>query len=145
LKCQHQFFLAEATKKELKLKMELGLNDQNDLLFNDASRLEQVLVNLIKNAIKFTQKGSVVFGYHREKQDIRFFVRDTGMGIDLQQQNQIFERFRQGDLLTTRKYEGAGLGLSISKALVEMMGGSIGVESLEGNGSEFFFTIPTEE
>jgi signal transduction histidine kinase len=72
-------------------------------------------------------------------------VKDSGLGIDEVNQKQIFERFRQADMLTTRRFEGAGLGLSISKALVEMMGGQIGVKSEMGQGSEFFFTIPYEQ
>ena len=144
MKYQHQFFLAEATKKGLELKMELGLNDQKELLFTDESRLEQVLVNLIKNALKFTNKGSIIFGYEKANSLMRFYVRDTGLGIDDLHQNKIFERFRQGDILENRSFEGAGLGLSISKALVEMMGGTIGVKSQKGNGSEFYFTIPVE-
>ncbi|MBN2807844.1 MAG: PAS domain S-box protein [Prolixibacteraceae bacterium] len=142
IRYQLQFFESEAERKGLSLKIQLGLQDDNDLLFSDENRVEQVMVNLIKNAIKFTKTGGIVFGYAQEGSMLRFFVSDTGLGIDEVQQKQIFERFRQADMLATRRYEGAGLGLSISKALVEMMGGHIGVMSEKGQGSTFFFTIP---
>jgi len=107
------------------------------------------LTNLVKNAIKFTSTGSIVFGYnfnsagsHVNPALLEFFVKDTGSGIPPEQQKIIFERFRQGSELHSRNYEGAGLGLSISKAYVEMLGGKIWLESEEGKGSEFRFTIP---
>lgn len=139
---QQQFFESEARRKGLEFTMQLGLPDGDDLLFTDENRLGQVMVNLIKNALKFTKSGKIEFGYSIENDLYRFFVNDTGMGVDAAMQQHIFERFRQADMLATRKFEGAGLGLSISKALVEMMGGQIGVNSEKGKGAEFYFTIP---
>ena len=92
--------------------------------------------------MKFTEKGSVTFGYLLKNQKLEFFVTDTGPGIDQEQQNLIFERFRQGTLGHNPKYEGAGLGLAISKAYVEILGGTIWLESELGKGSTFFFNLP---
>src|SRR5208282_966299 len=103
------------------------------------------IVNLIGNAIKFTQRGEVglkVALESRTQDQVRlhFFVQDTGIGIAPQKQKLIFEAFSQADGSTARKFEGTGLGLTISKRLVEMMGGKIWVESAEGEGSAFHFT-----
>jgi CheY-like chemotaxis protein len=111
-------------------------------------------VNLIKNAIKFTKEGSIEFGYNLinsnlqankkavESFELEFFVKDTGVGISKEYNNIVFERFRQASEGYARNFEGAGLGLSISKAYIEMLGGKIWVESQLGKGSTFFFTIP---
>lgn len=115
------------------------------LLRGDPARLRQVLLNLVGNAIKFTQRGDIVIRVmlESETQDsatLLFTVSDSGIGIPAERANQIFERFTQVDSSTTRKYGGTGLGLAISKQLVNMMGGTIGVESEPGKGSTFWFT-----
>ena len=97
---------------------------------------------VIKNSIKFTASGSINFGYINDKEIIHFFVTDTGLGIEKSKQKIIFERFIQADVSDKRPYQGSGLGLSISKAYVELLGGKIGVESKFGEGSKFYFTLP---
>jgi signal transduction histidine kinase/CheY-like chemotaxis protein/HPt (histidine-containing phosphotransfer) domain-containing protein len=119
--------------------------DVPSLLFGDPGRLRQIIVNLAGNAIKFTDEGEVVVRAFLEQKDagravIRFSISDTGAGIPQDSLERLFDKFSQGDSSTTRKYGGTGLGLTISKQLVEMMGGEIGVESREGKGSLFWFT-----
>ena len=115
-------------------------------LSGDPLRIGQVLINLVGNAVKFTEKGEVaVIG--RKQKDLgneillKFTVKDTGIGLNPEQQNRLFESFQQADISTTRKFGGTGLGLAISKKLVELMGGEIGVESESGKGSSFWFTV----
>jgi PAS domain S-box-containing protein len=123
--------------------------DVPTLLKGDAGRLRQIMTNLIGNALKFTPHGAVALNIHQENADAQkvlllFSVTDSGIGIPADKLGCIFESFTQADDSTTRKYGGTGLGLSISKQLVEMMGGKIGVESLEGKGSVFWFSVMLE-
>ncbi len=132
--------------KEKKLKLEVAIPPEvPDRVVGDPDRLRQVLVNLVGNAIKFTSEGSVTVAIEIEAEEsqaatLRFAVRDTGIGIAADKQELIFEAFRQADGSTTRKYGGTGLGLAICVRLVNMMGGSIHVESQPGKGSTFYFT-----
>ncbi|NJO89565.1 MAG: PAS domain S-box protein [Chloroflexia bacterium] len=114
------------------------------LIKTDETKLRQILINLLDNAFKFTHKGEIKFGYEVKESIIEFFVSDTGIGIDKESTGIIFERFRQVELSSARKYGGTGLGLSISKAYIEKMGGKIWVDSEINRGSTFVFTLPLE-
>ena len=108
----------------------------------DPPRFDQVLTNLVANAVKFTEQGAVIIGAKREGLDIVVRVADTGIGIRPEAQDYIFDEFRQEDASTTRQFGGTGLGLSIAKKLVELQGGRIWLESAPGRGSTFSFTVP---
>ena len=120
------------------------LKEDNDLIFSDSIKLQQILSNLIDNAFKFTKKGNVELGAFRKDQLVMFYVKDTGVGIEEENHEIIFQRFRQVDLSTNRKYGGNGLGLAISKGYIESMGGKIWVESEIDKGAHFYFTVPNE-
>src|SRR5208283_3220086 len=120
--------------------------DLPELVQGDPIRLRQVLINLLGNAVKFTEAGEVLLGIeclkcNEEEAEIRFEVRDTGVGIPEEHHSRIFDAFQQSDSSVTRQFGGTGLGLSISARLVRMMGGEIQVESTAGKGSRFFFTV----
>jgi signal transduction histidine kinase/CheY-like chemotaxis protein len=117
-------------------------SDNNITIMSDPDRLQQIFVNLIGNALKFTQKGFVNFGYTIKKQEIIFHVKDTGIGIPKEKTEQVFERFTQVDNTLARKFSGSGLGLAISKGLTALLDGRIWCESNLGKGSNFYFTIP---
>ncbi|MGM0530814.1 MAG: response regulator, partial [Bacteroidota bacterium] len=135
--------LEKNKKTAISLSYHCGLKREESRLYSDCSRFRQILNNLVSNAIKFTEEGAIDFGYEFEKSDtLVFYVKDTGIGIPANKKGEIFEPFRQGDESTNREYEGTGLGLSLSKSLVKLLGGSMWVESEEGQGSSFYFTIP---
>ncbi len=138
----YKFFKPEIEIKGLLLSFKNGLPTNEAIIKTDNEKVYGILTNLVRNAIKFTFDGSVEFGYEKKGEYLEFFVKDTGIGIPNNQQEIIFERFRQGSESHNRGYEGSGLGLSISKSYVEMLGGRIWVESEEGLGSTFYFTIP---
>ena len=143
------FFDERATSNGLKFYCFLS-PELPTMVIGDALRLRQILSNLISNAIKFTTKGQIIVSTAiveecDEKILIRFEVRDTGIGLAQATRGKIFESFSQADDSTTRKYGGTGLGLTISKQLVQMMGGEIGVESQLDKGSLFWFTILFEK
>ncbi len=136
------FFQSEAEKKGLNLFCEKGLPDVEATIYSDREKLFAILTNLIKNAIKYTEKGSVTFGYIKKNRSFEFFVKDTGIGISKMKLKSVFDRFVQVHQDLTSKYEGTGLGLSITKAYVELLSGTIGAESEYGKGSTFYFEIP---
>ncbi|MDK9718284.1 MAG: transporter substrate-binding domain-containing protein [Trichlorobacter sp.] len=135
-----QSILPLAEKKGLQL--ELVIADEVAGIISDERRVEQVLLNLLSNALKFTEQGRISVRAYREAQEYILTVADTGIGIDTDQAERLFKPFYQIDTGLTRKYEGTGLGLSICKKLVELMGGSIWLESQPGRGSIFGFRLP---
>ena len=137
-------FKPEARKKGLKLTCCKDGPSCGQRIVTDSGKLKQVLAKLLHNAIKYTEEGDVVCGYSLNEGCLQFYVSDTGIGIDYGMQDKIFEQFRQADLNYTKEYEGAGLGLSISKAYVEMLGGRIWVDSEPGSGSTFYFSLPCQ-
>lgn len=135
-----------AQKKGVALSTEVPV-DMPPLLLGDPTRVRQLLFNLVGNAIKFTSDGEVVvslrYGPGRgAAPELAVEVRDTGIGIPEDVQARLFQRFSQADGTITRRYGGTGLGLAICKHLVTLMGGSIGMESVEGHGSRFWFSVP---
>ena len=139
------FFKPEFDRKGLRLRSTTGLLDSDDIIQTDSSKLSQILTNLVQNALKFTTQGGIAIGYVRKDAMLEFYVEDSGIGIPDDMQQKIFDRFRQIDNTLTQFYKGSGLGLSISKAYVEMLGGTIRVESVEGAGSTFSFTLPYKQ
>jgi PAS domain S-box-containing protein len=138
----YKFFKPEVEIKKLQFLFKNGLPTNEAIIKTDNGKVYGILTNLVRNAIKFTYDGSIEFGYKKKGEYLEFYVKDTGIGIPKSQQEIIFERFRQGSESHDRGYEGSGLGLSISKSYVEMLGGRIWMESVEGFGSTFYFTIP---
>jgi hypothetical protein len=152
------FFNPEAETRNIKLICSAGLPVEEAFLNTDGEKFYAILLNLVKNALKYTETGFIEFGYNRvetghalslpNQSYLQFYIKDTGIGIPKNRQEAIFERFVQADILDKMARQGAGLGLSISKAYVEMLGGKIWVESEEDNlstgksgGSTFYFTL----
>lgn len=138
----YAIFKTEADKKGIQLLVNAEAQMAGVTIQTDREKLDAIFSQILKNALKYTRKGSVEFGYTRKGRDIEFFVKDTGIGIEPDKLLSVFERFTQADNSLSKTYEGAGLGLSITKAYVEMLGGTIWVESEPGKGSVFYFTLP---
>lgn len=136
-----ELFHNEAESKGIELEIK-NVMEPGSILKTDFLKLRQILSNLLKNAIKFTDKGTITLSLNQEKDHYLFKVKDTGIGIDPKYHNLIFDRFRQAQLSENVLRGGNGLGLAISKAFVERMGGTIWVESEPNVGSEFCFTLP---
>jgi len=135
-------FSLKAKEKGIVLRKVAPLPDEEAIIFADNTRFIQVISNLLNNAFKFTNEGTVEFGYKPGKDFIEFYVSDTGIGIPGDQLTRIFERFYQVDLKMARLNEGTGLGLAISKSFIDLMGGKIWAESDPGKGSTIFLTLP---
>jgi len=145
----HNLFKLDAAEKKLNFTYSDGLTDEACMILTDTEKFISILSNLVKNAIKFTDRGSIEFGYHLKNQEeslnlpeLEFYVRDTGIGIPKERQEAIFERFIQADIADKMARQGSGLGLAIAKAYVNQLGGKIWLESEEGKGTVFYFTLP---
>lgn len=129
-------------KEHIAIRLNLANKNRQFSLMTDERKLRQTMINLIENALKYTNEGSVETGYDIFDQKIRFFVKDSGIGFPQEKLDVLFQRFRQHDESQTRQYGGVGLGLTLSKKFVELMGGEMWAESVPGKGSTFFFTVP---
>jgi len=138
----YTFFKPEVEAKGMKLSFNNPLPAKEATITTDREKLYAILTNLVKNAIKYTEEGEIEVGYSKKGGTLEFYVKDTGIGIPEDRQAAIFERFVQADIEDTKARQGAGLGLAITKSYVEMLGGKIWVESEEGSGSTFYFTLP---
>lgn len=138
----YTFFKPEVESKGMKLIPILSLPSKDSIIKTDREKVFAILINLVKNAIKYSNEGSIEFGYIKKGGFLEFFVKDSGIGIHKNRHKAVFERFIQADITDKMATQGAGLGLSISKAFVEMLGGEIWLESDKDKGSTFYFTVP---
>lgn len=138
----YTFFKPEVDAKGMKLLINIPLPAEDANITTDREKVYAILTNLVKNAIKYSNEGTIELGYKKMDKNLEFYVKDTGIGIAYDKQDVIFERFIQADTPKEWARQGAGLGLSITKAYLEMLGGKIWVESQEGVGSTFYFTLP---
>jgi len=138
----YTFFKPEVEQKGMQLVMKENLSSSDSIIITDQEKVFAILTNLVKNAIKYSDTGTIEFGYEKIGPKLVFFVKDQGKGIGKDKQAAIFDRFYQINMSHTRSSQGAGLGLAIAKSYVEMLGGKIWVESDEGQGSVFYFTLP---
>ena len=138
----YSFFKPEVEQKAMQLHFKNGLPSSESVIQTAREKVFAILTNLIKNAIKYSDRGNIEFGYEKKGLYLEFFVKDQGIGIPKLRQEAIFERFIQADIGDKRAFQGAGLGLAITKGYVEMLGGKIWVESHPGKGSTFYFTLP---
>lgn len=138
----YTFFKPEIESKSMQFLLKNSLPYREAIIKTDREKLFAILTNLVKNAIKYSEKGSIELGYDKKNEFLKFYIKDSGIGIDSTRQKAIFERFIQADISDKNAYQGAGLGLAISKAYVELLGGKLWVESIKSIGSTFYFTIP---
>ena len=138
----YTFFKPEIEAKGMRVLINNALPEEESIIKTDREKVFSILTNLVKNAIKYSMKGEIKIGYVVKGDFIEFYIKDNGIGIAKDRQEAIFERFIQADIEDKMALQGSGLGLSISKAYVENLGGKIWVESEEGVGSTFYFTLP---
>ncbi|MEA3317011.1 MAG: cache domain-containing protein, partial [Bacteroidota bacterium] len=139
-----QFIFIEKKNKDTDFILKKN-NSENSVIYTDCRRLKQIMSSFIDNALKFTKEGYIEFGYKILGEKIKFYVKDTGIGLSEDKKKIIFDRFRQVEETHTRKYGGTGLGLSIAKKLVELLNGEIKIESELGKGAEFSFCLPYKQ
>lgn len=142
LKSLNEQFRINGKQNNVSINLKTSIPDEDSGIITDNTKLVQILSNLINNAIKFTKNGQIDFGYVLKDKFLEFRVRDNGIGIPPEHHSKIFDRFYQVDSAVSRQYSGTGLGLSICKGYVELLGGTITVESESGRGTLFVFTIP---
>jgi len=139
-------FKQQTVNQNISLYSKQPLSNRQSEIYTDKTKITQILSNLISNALKFTHEGFIEFGYSLkndiEPAEMEFYVKDSGIGIEPELHEKIFERFRQADLSVNKKYGGTGLGLAISRGFAELLGGKIWVESQIDKGSTFYFTLP---
>jgi PAS domain S-box-containing protein len=140
----YNFFKPEVEKKGIGFELKHNDTSKSFLVQTDGEKLYAILTNLIKNAIKYSNEGKIEYGYSYKSGDLTFYVKDTGVGIPEDKKKEVFSRFVQLNKSTDPFLEGSGLGLSIVKAYVELLGGEIWFESKENIGTTFFFNLPTE-
>jgi PAS domain S-box-containing protein len=138
-------FKSLSDQKNLVLSLELPFGENDIMIVSDKDLLEKILTQLTDNAIKFTSRGRITIGCRINESELLFFVRDTGVGIHEQSRQQIFEYFMQENTASNRGYEGSGLGLTIARGFIGLLGGKIWMESEKGKGSIFYFSIPLEQ
>ena len=138
----YAFFKPEIEKKGITLSLVKNLPAEEIILNSDREKVYAILMNIVRNASKYTNSGQISFGYELKEGEILFFVLDTGIGISKDKQKVIFDRFIQAEKSISKDYEGAGLGLAITKAYIDKLGGKIWLESEPGIGSKFYFTLP---
>lgn len=138
----YSVFKIQAENQNIDLRIKTPLSEEQSRIETDKTKINQIISNLLTNALKFTHKGFVEFGYILKNNDLEFFVKDCGIGIKSEMFDKIFERFTQANDAIRQTYGGTGLGLTISKAFAELLGGKIWVESEYGKGATFYFTVP---
>ncbi len=142
----YEFFVPQFQLEKEDVKLELQIPDETRVIISDRHKLKSILTNLLNNALKYTSEGKVEMGYRKKGRWLEFYVKDTGIGIKEEFAKHVFDRFFQADTVASRgDNEGSGLGLSITKAFVEMLGGKIWVKSKPDKGSRFYFTLPDKQ
>jgi PAS domain S-box-containing protein len=138
------FFIPQAEEKNIQFTLVYSVPPEIKTVRTDRNKFNSILTNLVKNAIRFTERGEIEVGCLKQQNYIEFYIRDTGAGIPEDKMEKIFNRFEHADIEDVKVHQGSGLGLPISKAYVEMIGGQIWLESKEGEGSIFYFSIPLD-
>ena len=135
----------EVNDGNVELRFSLAIRNEQSTVYTDRDMLKRIVINLVDNALKYTERGFVEVGYGRRNEgNIVFHIKDTGKGIPEDQRGHVFDKFKKADESEKRMYSGTGLGLSVSKGFVEKLGGNIWFDSMPGQGSTFYFNIPVE-